>query len=126
MEIADCMEKWLHSRAMKFWRLVWRYPSTILHKAGMRLIQKSVEASLDRFTNHDVTVQIDLDKTLGSSTYVLTNFLTEVDPMFASLTTEHAQPGILVFARVSANHVHDIALRCFRWGGKHSFVAFKN
>jgi thioredoxin 1 len=82
---------------------------------------------------HNLSTASDLHVFSSTTTYAIVTFYTayggtqkKMGLELSKLSTEHAEPGIFVFARANADDMRGLALRYCKWEGKQSFVFFKD
>ncbi|WPG99944.1 Hypothetical protein R9X50_00276700 [Acrodontium crateriforme] len=79
-----------------------------------------------------ITSATELQTLLTSTTYVAIDFFADwcppckvIGPVFESLATKHAVPGVLAFAKVNVDHVQEAA-RTHRISAMPTFLFFKD
>lgn len=80
---------------------------------------------------HHITSSTELSTLLSSTTYVAVDFFADwcppcrsIAPVFSQLSTRHAVPGHLAFAKVNVDHVADAAAQ-YRVTAMPTFLFFK-
>lgn len=80
---------------------------------------------------HHISSAIELQELMASTTYVAVDFFADwcppcktIAPVFESLASTHATPGILGFAKVNVDHVQEAA-RTYRVTAMPTFLFFK-
>ena len=82
-------------------------------------LSKRLTAEIKRGKVHNLSTAAELQTFLSTTTYAIVTFWTnndgthkEMGLKFAGLSNEHAETGLLAFARADTDDMRDVALRC--------------